>query len=745
MEFGSFTVVIGEIHYSFDLGFLLSLLLAVFVVSMFSWKKFGEPTEERSEDDYITQLLPKFLATNEDYVRALILYVSAMVLVVVVLSILGPRAISLLTSNKVPEASSAVPLFVALLIVGVLPNAPFLPQLELMFRRFAHARAYIPAAARSAAEKLAAADFNFSAFTKVGALDSIWLRGVNPNDQTCPRGSVEYNWARLSLLIYELKQRDPAQLTVTFDGELLRRYESDLDSVALKRRALEDDVEAFRRQKAANPYVVDEMLLKKIRQTLYRLYVLLGCAVRLKFSSSADWAPALQPFGFLLTPDSISVKNSNIMIVGLTVMTVSVFVIVYLATVAAAFHPVSWHPSQYFPQEAFSSVVLAISALAAQGAAIYVSDWSRRRRVRKNRQFQIIGDVRRRVIANYIRAAILCAVVGFIIFFVWGILFEAPSVSLARKTLPFALLPAVTGAFYALHLDNVELKRRPSRFIEIGLQSFITAFFSFVAMQLSLSLTGDVWAYDTLSLAAITGAVIGASLGWYIPQAAENTIDLNTEAQRARVLVLADKALNHFPTEAEAQNWLSAPHPALGGKTPKQAAADLGMFERTLGLLQEMPAVGPRGERLSLIEELTARVHDRSKPDDLNYVVKVAKQRIEETPDDGEFVLIAGRALRRLDRLDEAIDLLTNYIDRRDVVEEVDLTLSYAHYNRACYSCLLYKVRPSASLLTGALTDLDMAFRCSPRKQELKLYACKDLDLAALEGDSRFKELISKT
>lgn len=732
---------IGDITYSFDLYFLLSLLLGMFVVAMFSWNKFGESTEQKSEDDYVTQLLPKFLATNQDYSRALALYIMTMIAVLVVLSLLGPRAISLVTNSKIPEGSAAVPLFVALVLVGVIPNAPFLPQLELTFRRFAHARAYIPAAARTATDSLAAADFNFSTYTKVDALKSPWLRGVKPEDMTYPRGSVEYNWARLSLLIYQIKQRDLAQLSRTFDGELLRRYNSDLDNIVLKRRSLEDEVNQFRQQKVQDPYHLDEDLLKKIRSALDRLYVLLGCAALLKYGPSADWAAPLAPFGFSLSRHRGMPRNSNVMIVGITVMACSVLIATYLAIIAAAFHPNSWTPSEHFPQRAVEPFLWAISALLTQGSAIFAADWYRRRRLGKNHWFESTGGKRHRVVANYIRVAIVCAIAGYVVLFLWALLFEAFSKKVALNTLPFVLLPAVTGAFYAIHLDSVELKRRPSRLLEIGLQATITALCTLVAMHLWLYLTNSVLAYDLLALAATNGVVIGGSLGWYLPRAAESTVDLLADAQEARALTLRDKALKRFEDEEKAEAWLNSSNSDLNDMTPTQAAAEVVTFERTLSLLRQAP--GAQVERTDTILQLTARVHDGSTTEELAAVVTEAKRHIEEDPTAGDFVLLAARALRRLGRLDEAIKLLTDYIEVRAEVDDPDDDLSLAYYNRACYRCLLHKIRPNAALLTSALADLGKSLKISPYSDELKLYARKDTDLADLRDMPEFAELVA--
>jgi hypothetical protein len=103
--------------------------------------------------------------------------------------------------------------------------------------------------------------------------------------------------------------------------------------------------------------------------------------------------------------------------------------------------------------------------------AIMVADWMRARLLRKGRWFAVAQQERQPIAANYIRVALCCAIAGYAVLYLWGLIFQPPTIGLAKGTAPFALLPAVTGAFYGYHLDNVELGRRPSRPWEIGLQT----------------------------------------------------------------------------------------------------------------------------------------------------------------------------------------------------------------------------------------------------------------------------------
>src|SRR5829696_6598356 len=312
-------IKLGEVTYSYDLAFLASVALAVFVVFLFSIKKFEESTIEKNQDDFATQVLPKFLASPEEYSRALMLYTTAMGGLVVILSFLGPRVVGLGAEN-VPDAPSALPMFIALVIVGVLPNVPWLQQFEFQLRRFAHRRAFIPKAARAVSDKLSSAEFNFGLYDSELALNSPAMCGVERCDFNAPRDSIEYSWARLSCLLYRFKYMQDAGVPLSFDEEVLTLYANDLEALALSRRSLADEMLKYRQQKLQHPYHSDDELRASIRKTLRKTYLLLGCAVRLKIGTAGETNPALRPFGFILDGGAMRSEHKDLMIVGLGVM-----------------------------------------------------------------------------------------------------------------------------------------------------------------------------------------------------------------------------------------------------------------------------------------------------------------------------------------------------------------------------------------------------------------------------------------
>lgn len=565
-----------------DAPTLVCLVLGIVIIAALSMNKFNEPTVA-VDADLTAQLLPRYLATHEQYSRALIAYIVSLVGILCLLSLIGPRLLDL--SPALAPFRPVAPIGFALLLVGALANLPWLQDIEWRIRLFWHERAYIPAAARAMADTLRASNFEFSSYAQPAVLGCASMRGIELTDFEAPRGTVEHGWARLTCLSYELKRRRDAGDIEALDSEILDRYAADLDTIAAKRQALEGDIAQCRQEKARNPFYENNELNKAITGLLRKLYILLACAVRLKASPATDINTVFRSFGFALGPSTARTGNQDVIIVGLAVMTASLFMLTFVAVAVGSIG--IWQPSDNFPKDMVQPFMWSLSALLVHGCAIMTAEWMRARFLRQGRWFAVVGRERRPVAANYIRVAVCCALTGYVALFLWGLIFQPPTIGLAKGTAPFALLPAATGAFYGYHLDNVELGRRPRRSWEIGLQGLVTALCGLVATPVWLALGGAVAGNaDFIVLVTLFGAVVGASLAWYLPQAAASRrSDPMAEAQNARFAMLRAAAVDRLGNAELADQWLAQPHPSLGNRAPRDAAADIDLLIKALGLL----------------------------------------------------------------------------------------------------------------------------------------------------------------
>ncbi len=568
------------------------LIAAIGLVYLFCSRKFGERSVVGNED-YVYQLTPRQLATPEEYSKGFLIYLSTMVFTVVILSLIGPKNLHSLGLPVAQDISYAiVPLAVAFVLISVLPNVPMLQEIERRLRQYAHERAYIPAAARATADRLSAADFEFSSYA--GSLQTPDMRGVEPTDFTQPRRSLEHDWARLSCLVYEERSRRLSGTIGPLDAGLLQDYETDLELIEARRRSMEAEVAAYRAEKARNPTYTNDALHQTIRNSLHKLYILLGCAVRLKKQPHDDINLALRPFGFKLDQPPARVDNRDLMLVGMAVMAGSVLLLGFAAVEAA--HLRLWAASDVFPQTWYQPLIDTIEAVVIYGAGIFMADFVRKRRIRKGSWFRSNGLIKWPSGANYVRIAFASAVAGYIGSILWGLAFRGITIDQLKLTAPFMLLPAATGAFYVYHLDNIELNLRPSRLRELSWQTIGTAICGLIAASASFAvLFGDVSPVtDQILLKAAISAAVGFSLAWYIPDAAATAkarSDPLTLARRERIGLLEAAAFRRFGNTTVAADWLEQPHGALDGRSPKSAAVDVEGYEKAISLLQGPQAV----------------------------------------------------------------------------------------------------------------------------------------------------------
>jgi hypothetical protein len=563
--------------------FIACLSAAIGLVYLFCRQKFAERTSSGT-DDYADQLLPRQLATHEEYSRGFLVYFGTMVAVVLLLSLIGPNNLVALGVPLPKDLSpGVVPVAVALVLVGLMPTVPVLLEIEKWLRKYAHERAYIPSAARATAQRLAAADFDFAAYGG-DVLRQPEMRGVEATDFTCSRRSLEHDWARLGCLVYEQKYRRMSGLMDWLDADLLRDYATDLDTIETAKKSMESDVATYRAEKAKDLSYANEPLRRAIRDNLYKLYILLGCAVRLKNRPNGDIDLALGQFGFKLSYTHSPPGNDDLKLVGLSIAAISVFLL-ELAAIELAFFGL-WTPSPVFPQKFYQPFIDTASTIIPHLVAIMAADLMRRRAIKNGAWF------RRAISANYIRVAVVCGFAGYAGLILWGLgQVKAVTPDGLLIDAPYALLAMATGGFYVYHLDNVETHWRPSRLWEVGSQTIVTGICGLIAATVSfeLILGAASMAIDRIVLTAVIDAGIGFVLGLYIPKAAAAKSDPLAGVKEERVRTLEARALARFGSSVAATDWLEQPNLALGNKSPRAAAVNVDGFEHAVSLLQ-----GPR-------------------------------------------------------------------------------------------------------------------------------------------------------
>jgi hypothetical protein len=504
--------------------FLVCLISGIGLVYLFCRKKFAERSNTNAVD-YADQLLPLHAATHEEYARGFLIYFGLMATSVLVFSLIGPRGLASLGFRAAKDIDQAlVPIIVAFMLVGLLGNVPGLLTLENRLRAFAHELAYIPSAARAIAQRLAGADFNFSAYGG-DVLYQPEMRGVEPSDFTHGRNTLEHDWARLACLVYEEKSRRTDGRLQGLDANLLRDYAKDLDAIENAKKSMESDIALYREKKRNDKFYTDSALRGSIQDNLYKLYILLVCAVRLnRQRPNSDIERELNQFGFRLDPvNSGSTKgNGNRILVGLSIAAITVLVLGFAATDIGLLG--LWQPTFAFPAKQYQPFVDLVSTLLPHALAIMTADLVRRRAIRKGTWFRGGTDDTG---ANYVRVAFVCGITGYLGLVLWGFasVDKVTTVGL-RIDAPYALLAMVTGFFYVLHLDNVERNRHASRLWLIAFQAIATGLCGLIAATASFDMIPDVAKpIDRIILTGVYSAAVGFVLGWYISKAAAAKFD----------------------------------------------------------------------------------------------------------------------------------------------------------------------------------------------------------------------------
>ena len=98
--------------------------VAIWLIYAFCQKRFAERSVTESSD-WIYQLLPRQLATREEYSKGFLIYFGTLAALMVLLSLLGPKNLEPL-GIKLPEAAGyvIVPLAIAFILIGALPTVP---------------------------------------------------------------------------------------------------------------------------------------------------------------------------------------------------------------------------------------------------------------------------------------------------------------------------------------------------------------------------------------------------------------------------------------------------------------------------------------------------------------------------------------------------------------------------------------------------------------------------------------------
>ena len=153
---------------SYSLEFWLGLLIGIIATGLYSFDSFRKPSELESPERPETKFPPNELTSEGEYLKSFIMYFLGLEIVYVLFCFLGPEVVSGGILNPAESNSSVVdkdtfPLWVALVMIGILPRIPILSFMEESWRKLMHRRAMIPKGVQRIARELRGTNISFDA------------------------------------------------------------------------------------------------------------------------------------------------------------------------------------------------------------------------------------------------------------------------------------------------------------------------------------------------------------------------------------------------------------------------------------------------------------------------------------------------------------------------------------------------------------------------------------------------------
>lgn len=85
------------------------------------------------------------------------------------------------------------------------------------------------------------------------------------------------------------------------------------------------------------------------------------------------------------------------------------------------------------------------------------------------------------------------------------------------------------------------------------------------------------------------------------------------------------------------------------------------------------------------------------------------RELLKKHPLERLVVIVAGRVNRRLNELNEAINLQSDFLARKENAKQLDEDYADVLYNRACYKCQLWDTNGDARLIDSGVSDIQLA------------------------------------
>jgi hypothetical protein len=560
------------------LQFIASALVAGIIIVFSANKTFNEPTTTPNAALFETTLPTSIIGSKERLGLAKLSYILGLELILALMSIAGPQAVNSLTSggNEFKGQMIAWPIFLALVLTGVIPKVAWLQKVELSVRTRAHDWALIPEAVREIAKQICRVELKILP-TDLTRLERF---GIVPKHLAEPPSSINHLWARIQYTI--MKVNDLAELWS--DGAV---FEKEFIYLSSRAHQFERKVDRLRRHGTSDDIVVrQEDARKDLSDLLKRISIFLACASMANCRSDSEAMTQLRAAGYAMPEVSPGPSFINRHFCAILVLLAFVFLVTALGNFLLL------KANRY--DAILGALDWAVGALLLHGSAALAASSYRRERLDLDKWKGQPSDI---LMASF-----------------WGIIASALSITayvllfhpefvphLIRGVLPWALLGGVTAGFVAFYLSIPQIQRsKPRCLLDAILQGGGTA----LAVWILLIATDAQFSTSTASSSelfkCVVGFGIGCIIGWFVPSEYRRAIPYDGDRYaRMRYLDMRSRATKLFQeNQAHVNEWLYSRLPDLGC-SPFEAAATQAASARVFNILKALEAASGEQERLA--------------------------------------------------------------------------------------------------------------------------------------------------
>jgi hypothetical protein len=593
-----------------------SFFFGLMIVFGYAVRRFDEPSFPNQETLPRTLVPLQYLFLKSAYPKARFTYVSAMLLLYVLLVAPGTKIIQALGGlgfKDLPHEAWA--LLVALVITGVsvAPSSlKWLNKIEELLRQWVHTWFLVPDGIKRTIGILEDADYE----PPPAQLNAVAepLRKQIQDGLRLEHASLRYRWARASMLMQSLRQMG-AGTNHPLKIENFKPFQKDFEEIRKGYRALKPDI-----AEQLDGHISDqreEELIASVDNLLRGIYSYISWGVRYQATRQQDIDSALKNVGFRI-PALGDRKGRLFDIVAPTVVLIALITIVFYLAVNSGLRAIGRFNGE-IPDVVLSALMSTAAASTMYGLAVFIALKKRsaqiEQKVWRHRSPACLGPIA--VTAGFVTWAVI--VVTTIVLTLPTTLESLPKLASALATMSFAPSPSQADWYFL----PGKMETAAPWFLAGGTVSVVLAYFlggdvrrtnstqrvrdaAFLGISLGLASTAaqviqvaiSSKVADPISLSLVSapieglaGFLCGAIIGFMVPSACRTNLVAPPDPKTARALRnLLDEAQTALGDRTAAENWVFTPHDDLPGITPAEAVQYEGL---ATGVQDLLPGAGP--------------------------------------------------------------------------------------------------------------------------------------------------------